>query len=307
MTQYVLKRLLAALLTVWVTTIVVSMLIHFVPGDPVRIMYAQSQGTTPQQLEAIRHKLGLDRPVIDQYFMYMNRLLHGNFGRTIRGDQPILPLLMQKLPNTLELSAASLLIAAVVGLALGTIAAYKRGTILDTGLMVASIIGVSMPYFWLGLILLFVFSVNLGWFPVSGTGLRSLVLPAVTLGVANAAIVARLTRAATAEVLSQDFIRVARAKGVASAVILYRHALRAALIPIVTMLGLQFTYLMGGAIVVENVFGWNGIGRMAIQAILQRDYPLIQGFILTFAIVVVLVSIIVDILYAWLDPRIQYQ
>jgi len=306
-TGYLIRRIVAALLTLWVTTIAVSMLIHAVPGDPVQIMYAQSQGTTPEQLAQIRHTLGLDRPLVEQYLMYMGRVLEGDLGRTIRGEQPVLDLLLLRLPYTLALATAALAIAVAIGLTIGFVSAYRRGSWLDTTLMSTAILGVSMPHFWLGLILLFVFAVRLEWFPVAGDDIQNLVLPAVTLGVTNAAIIARLTRSSMIDIFDQDFIRTARAKGLPKAVVLYRHALRAGLIPIVTMIGLQFTYMMGGAIVVENVFGWNGVGRMAIQAIFQRDYPLIQGFILMFAFVVVTVSIVLDLLYVWLDPRIRYQ
>lgn len=306
MASFILKRLGAAVVTVFVTTVAVSMLIHLVPGDPVEIMYAQSQGTTPEQLAAIKSELGLDRSVLAQYGMFISRIVQGDFGKTIRGEQPVLPLLMLRLPYTLTLAVASLVIAVLLGLTAGAIAAYRRGSWVDTGVMVGSILGVSIPSFWLGLILMFVFAVRLQWLPVAGSGIASLVLPAVTLGLANSAIVARLTRSSMVEIFNQDFVRVVRAKGVGQATVLYRHVLRAALIPIVTMLGLQFTYMMGGAIVIENVFAWNGIGRLAIQAIFQRDYPLIQGFILMFAVIVVLVSLVVDLLYAWIDPRIRY-
>lgn len=306
MMTYLIRRIFAAVVTIFVTTIAVSMLIHLVPGDPVQIMYAQSQGTTPEQLEAVRQSLGLDRPLAEQYLMYMDRVIHGDLGHTIRGEQPVLDLLLLRLPNTLLLTGTALVIAVAIGMTFGFIAAYKRGTWLDTGLMTSAILGVSMPHFWLGLILLFLFAVQLQWFPVAGNGIENLVLPAVTLGVTNAAIIARLTRSSMIDVFDQDFIRTARAKGLPRAAVLYKHALRAGLVPIVTMIGLQFTYMMGGAIVVENVFGWNGVGRMAIQAIFQRDYPLIQGFILMFAVVVVSVSIVLDLIYVWLDPRIRY-
>jgi peptide/nickel transport system permease protein len=238
--------------------------------------------------------------------MFVSKLARGDFGRTIRGEQPVFDLLLARLPNTLVLATAALIIATAIGLSLGFIAAYKRGTWVDTGLMVTAIVGVSIPHFWLGLILLFIFALQLAWLPVAGDDWRSLILPAVTLGVSNAAIVARLTRSSMIDVFSQDFMRTAWAKGLPKAVVLNRHALRAGLVPIVTMLGLQFTYMMGGAIVVENVFAWNGVGRLAIEAIFQRDYPLIQGFILVFAFVVVSVSVVLDLVYAWLDPRIKY-
>ncbi|MCB1809232.1 MAG: ABC transporter permease, partial [Candidatus Competibacteraceae bacterium] len=284
----------------------VTLLIHAVPGDPVRIMYAQSQGTTPEQLEEIRKSLGLDKPIYQQYFIFMNKALRGDLGKTIRGEQPVLDLILTRLPYTLVLAAASLLISAAVGLSLGFLAAYKRGTVIDISAMIIAIIGVSIPHFWLGLLLLFTFSLTLGWLPVAGGDWRSLILPAVTLGLANAAVLARLTRSSMIDIFDQDFVRTARAKGLPKAMVLYRHALRAGLVPIVSMMGLQFAYMMGGAIVVENVFAWNGVGRLAIEAVFARDYPLIQGFILVFACVVVMVSLVIDLLYALLDPRIRY-
>jgi len=307
MTRYLIRRILSGIFTIWVTTIAVTLLIHMVPGDPVQIMYAQSQSTTPEQLEQIRQNLGLDRPIYEQYVMYMGRILQGDFGTTIRGNQPVLELLLVRLPNTLLLTVASLIVTVVVGVTAGFFAAYKRGTWIDTTLMTGAILGISVPSFWLGLIFIYIFSMKLGWFPVSGTDLKNLVLPALTLGLANAASVSRLTRSSMLDVLSQDYMRTARAKGLTESVVLSRHALRNGLINIVNMLGLQFTYMMGGAIVVENVFAWNGIGRLAIQSIFQRDYPVIQGFILIFATVVVIVSIVLDLLYVWIDPRIHYR
>jgi peptide/nickel transport system permease protein len=306
MSRYLLQRLFAGLLTVWATTVAVTLLIHLVPGDPVRIMFAQSHGVTAEQIEAMRSQLGLDRPIWEQYLMYMGRLFEGDLGRTVRGQQPVLDVLMARIPYTIVLAATALVISMAIGLTLGFVAAYKRGTWIDTSLMVTAIMGVSIPHFWLGLLLLFVFVMQLQWLPVVSGDWRALILPAVTLGVANAAIIARLTRSSMIDIFGQDFMRTAWAKGLPKTVVLYRHALRAGLVPVVTMMGLQFTYMMGGAIVVENVFAWNGVGRMAIEAIFARDYPTIQGFILLFACVVVLVSIIIDILYACLDPRIRY-
>ena len=306
MTRYILKRILSGIFTIWVTTIAVTLLIHLVPGDPVQIMYAQSQSTTPEQLEQIRHQLGLDRPIYEQYIMYMGRILQGDFGTTIRGSQPVLDLLLVRLPNTLILALSSLVVTMIVGVTAGFFAAYKRGTWIDMGLMTGAILGISIPSFWLGMMLMYVFSIRLGWLPVSGTDFKNLILPALTLGLANAAAVSRLTRSSMLDVFSQDYMRTAQAKGLAEPIVLSRHALRNGMINVVNMLGLQFTYMMGGAIVVENVFAWNGIGRLAIQSIFQRDYPTIQGFILIFATVVVTVSIVLDILYAWIDPRINY-
>ena len=268
-------------------------------------MYAQWQAS-PEQIEAVRQNLGLDKPVPVQYWMFLKRVSRGDLGRSIQGDQPVASILATRFPPTLLLATTSLVIATTIGLSLGFIAAYRRGSIVDVGAMVVAIVGVSIPHFWLGMMLLFAFSLKLGWLPVAGSDIRTLILPAVTLGLANAAILARLTRSAMIDIFDQDFVRTARAKGLPRSVVLYRHALRAGLVPIVSMMGLQFAYMMGGAIVVENVFAWNGIGRLAIEAVFARDYPVIQGFILVFATVVVLVSVVIDILYAWLDPRIRY-
>ncbi len=305
MIRYIIQRVLAALVTIWITTIAVTLLIHAVPGDPVRIMYAKFQ-STPEQIEAVRVALGLDQPIYIQYGLYVGRLFQGDLGRSIVGDQPVLDILLTRFPPTLLLATTSLLIAVVIGLSLGFLAAYKRGTMIDVGAMVLAVLGVSIPHFWLGLLLLFFFALQLGWLPVAGSDLRSLILPALTLGLANAAVLARLTRSAMIDIFDQDFVRTARAKGLPKTMVLYRHALRAGLVPIVSMMGLQFAYMMGGAIVVENVFAWNGVGRLAIEAVFARDYPLIQGFILFFATVIVLVSLVIDLLYAVLDPRIRY-
>ncbi|MEL6100015.1 MAG: ABC transporter permease [Pseudomonadota bacterium] len=298
-------RIAMGAFTIWITTILVTLLIHAVPGDPVQIMYAQSQGTTPEQIEEVRRSLGLDRPIPVQYVMYMERLLQGDLGATIRGGQPVLEVILQRLPNTLLLAIAAMFIAIVIGVPIGFLAAYREGTLTDIALMIVAIAGISMPHFWLGLMLLFIFALELGWLPVSGNGWLNLVLPALTLGLSNAAIFARLTRSSMIDVMSQDYVQTAFAKGLPKALVLRRHVLRAGLLPVVTMMGLQFAFMMGGAIVVENIFSWNGVGRMAVEAIFQRDYPIIQGFILTFSVVVVCVAIGIDALYAVLDPRIR--
>jgi ABC-type dipeptide/oligopeptide/nickel transport system permease component len=298
-------RIAMGALTIFVASVAVTFLIHLVPGDPVRIMYAQSQGTTPEQLEAIRHALGLDQPIYIQYARFVGRLLHGDLGYTIRGHQKVLDVILQRLPNTIALAVAAMAIAIALGLPIGFFAAYRQNSWADASLMTISICGVSIPQFWLGLMLMLVFALRLGWLPVTGTGPLNLVLPALTLGLSNAAIVARMTRSSMIDVMRQDFVRTAEAKGLPKLVVLSRHVLRAGLLPVVTMMGLQFAFMMGGAVVVENIFAWNGVGRMAVDAIFQRDYPVIEGFILTFAVVVVAVSIILDALYAILDPRIR--
>ncbi|MFT6874659.1 MAG: peptide/nickel transport system permease protein [Granulosicoccus sp.] len=305
MTNYLINRLFFSLLTVWVTTLVVCFLIHLVPGDPVQIMYAQSATTTPEQLEQIRRNLGLDRSIFHQYVIYMSKLLQGDMGTTIRGEQPVFDLIVLRLPYTLWLTLTALFIAIVVGGTAGFIGAYKRDHWLDKLLMSTTIIGISIPPFWLGLMLLAFFSVNLGWLPVAGDGWRSLILPATTLATCQAASIGRIVRSTMIDIFEQDYIRTAYAKGLSKPRVLLRHALRSGMVPVVSVLGMQFAYMMGGAIVVEYIFSWNGLGRLAIQAIFQRDYPLIQGFILTFSVVVVAVSVLMDVLYTILDPRIS--
>lgn len=305
MLRFLANRLFIGFLTVFASTILVTLLIHLVPGDPVQILYAQSQGSTPEQIEAVRISLGLDQPIPVQYVQYLGRLLDGNLGHTIRGGQPVLDVIMQRLPNTLALATAAMFVAVVVGLPLGFFAACNQGSLIDTGLMALAIVGLSMPHFWLGLMLLFLFAVNLGWLPVSGNTPANLILPALTLGLSNAAIFARLTRSSMIDVINQDYVQTAMAKGLPQRVVLRRHVLRAGMVPLVTMMGLQFAFMMGGAIVIENIFSWNGVGRMAVEAIFQRDYPIIQGFILTFTIVVVIVTLFLDTLYAIIDPRIR--
>ena len=305
MIRFLFTKFLLAFFTIFVTTILATFLIHVVPGDPVQIMFAQSQGSTPEQIEQVRINLGLDQPIYIQYLNYIDQLSKGDLGKTIRGGQPVLEVIFQRLPNTILLATSAMIIAILLGVPLGFLAAYNKGTISDTFIMILAISGISMPHFWLGLILLFIFAVDLGWLPVSGSGLLNLVLPALTLGISNAAIFARLTRTSMIEILQQDFVITALAKGLPKKYVLRKHVLRAGLIPLVTMMGMQFAFMMGGAIVVENIFSWNGVGRMAVEAIFQRDYPIIQGFILTFSIIVVFVTISLDVIYALIDPRIR--
>jgi len=305
MGAYITRRILSGALTVLVTTFAVAFLIHFMPGDPVRLLFAMSQTTSAEQIEEMRQELGLDRPWYEQYFMYMDRIVHGDWGTTIRGKQPVLQLLLVRVPNTVILAISALVVALLIGFPLGFYSAYKRGTPLDTIFMTTAILGVSIPHFWLGLMLMYLFAIRLNWLPVAGEGALNLVLPAFTLGLSQAAVIARLTRSSMIDILGQDFVRTARAKGLRETVVLYKHALRSGMVTIVAMLGLLFTYMMGGAVVIENVFAWNGVGRFSVEAIMERDYPVIQGFILMFAIVVVAVSVTMDIIYGMLDPRIK--
>jgi peptide/nickel transport system permease protein len=305
MGRFILRRLFTALVTLIISSFLVCMLIHLIPGDPVVMMMAQNSSPSPEQIAAMRHALGLDLPLYLQYFHYMGRLLQGDMGRSIFGSQPVLSLLLNRLPNTFALAFTGLVIAIGLGMPLGFFAAYRKGSWADSALMLFAVLGVSVPNFWLGLMLVLLFSMTLNWLPVAGEDWRSMILPAMTLGVTYMAIIARMTRSAMIEVFGEDFIRTARAKGLPETLVLYRHALKPAMISVVTIIGVVFGYLMGGAVVVENVFSWNGLGRLAIQAINYRDYPLIQGFILLFATIIVIMSVLLDIAYALLDPRIS--
>ncbi|SFU19530.1 ABC transporter permease [Mesorhizobium sp. YR577] len=299
------KRVLAACATVIAVIILSGMLIHLVPGDPVTAMMAQSVSATPEAMAEMRAKLGLDLPVWQQVLLYLGQVLQGDLGTTIRGNESVAMLLLQRLPNTFALAVSGLGVALAIGIPLGFLAAVNRGRIADTAIMVIAVFGVSIPAFWLGLIMMQVFSLKLGWLPVAGSSWRNIILPALTLGLTYCALVARMTRSALVEVLAEDYIRTARAKGLREHEVLLVHALKPALISIVTVVGLVFAYLLGGQVIIENVFSWNGIGRLAIQAMLERDYPMIQGFIVVFAISVVIVSMLIDIVYGFLDPRMR--
>lgn len=301
----ILKRALVAFLTVIVVILLSGLLIHVVPGDPVTAMMAQSVTATPEAMAEMRTRLGLDLPVWRQVVLYAWNVLQGELGTSIRSSEPVTRLLLQRLPNTFALAVAGLSVALAVGIPLGFLAAVNRGKAADAIVMVIAVLGVSIPAFWLGLIMIQVFALKLGWLPVAGSSWRNIILPALTLGLTYCALVARMTRSALIEVLAEDYIRTARARGLRERQVLLVHALRPALISIVTVVGLVFAYLLGGQVIIENVFSWNGIGRLAIQAMLERDYPMIQGFIVVFATSVVIVSMLIDILYGFLDPRMR--
>jgi ABC-type dipeptide/oligopeptide/nickel transport system permease component len=299
------RKIILAMVTVLVVIVLSGILIHIVPGDPVTAMMAQSVTATPEAMAEMRSRLGLDLPVWQQVGLYAWHVLQGDLGTTIRGNEPVLTLLMQRLPNTFMLAVSGLVVALAIGIPLGFLAAINRGRIADTAVMIVAVFGVSIPAFWLGLIMIQVFSLKLGWLPVAGSGWRNIILPALTLGLTYCALVARMTRSALVEVLGEDYIRTARARGLREHQVFLVHALRPALISIVTVVGLVFAYLLGGQVIIENVFSWNGIGRLAVQAMLERDYPMIQGFIVVFATSVVVVSMLIDVLYSILDPRMR--
>ncbi len=282
------------------------MMMHLVPGDPAKMMLGEL--AVDQQVVAnFRHQLGLDDPIAVQYWRFLRGALHGDLGRSILENQPVARMIWRALPSTVELTLAGLGIAVLLGVILGIIAAVRQHSWADNASMVLALWGVSMPSFWMGLLLIFLFSLKLGWLPATGQGgIERLVMPAFTLGYVAAAVIARLVRSSMLEVLQQDYVRTARAKGLADRIVIYRHALKNALIPIVTVIGLQFGALLGGTVVIETVFSRPGIGRLAVTSILSKDFQVTQGTVLMSAVFYTLVNIIVDISYAGLDPRIRY-
>jgi ABC-type dipeptide/oligopeptide/nickel transport system permease component len=280
-------------------------LIHLVPGDPAQAMLGE---TAPQaDVLKLRHSLGLDQPLLTQYRTYLTGLLHGDLGTSFRYNAPVTAQIRDKFPNTATLAVAAMLFAILFAIPLGILAAVFRGTAVDHAAMTIALAGISMPNFWLGPLLAILFAVRLGWLPVSGTGgLSHLVLPAVTLGAALSAILARMTRASVLEELRELYVLAARARGVSAIRAVVRHAFRNSLIPIVTIIGLQFGAVLTGTIITETIFAWPGIGRLLIQAISFRDYPLVQGCILFISITFVAMNLLTDLTYGLLDPRIRY-
>jgi ABC-type dipeptide/oligopeptide/nickel transport system permease component len=306
MIRYISIRLLFALPALWLILTMVFLLAHIVPGDPVAQMLGE--GARAEDLTQLRHALGLDLPLPVQYGRYLSGVLHGNLGESFRFQQPVLKVVAEHYPATLELAVVALLICALIGIPAGVLAAHKRGERTDHTVAVLTLFGLSVPNFALGPVLILLFSVVLGWLPVSGRGgISHLILPASTLGAALAAILTRMVRTSVIEELSADYVRTARAKGVSESGVLFRHALRNALIPILTILGLQFGTLLAGTIVTESIFSWPGIGRLAVQAIGARDYPLLQGCILLIAVSYVFVNLLTDLVYAAVDPRVRFE
>jgi ABC-type dipeptide/oligopeptide/nickel transport system permease component len=306
MIRYISIRLLFALPALWLILTMVFLLAHIVPGDPVAQMLGE--GARAEDLTQLRHALGLDLPLPVQYGRYLAGVLHGNLGESFRFQRPVLKVVAEHYPATLELAAVALLICALIGIPAGVLAAHKRGERTDHAVGVLTLFGLSVPNFALGPVLILFFSVVLGWLPVSGRGgISHLILPAFTLGAALAAILTRMVRTSVIEELSADYVRTARSKGVSESGALFRHALRNALIPILTILGLQFGTLLAGTIVTESIFSWPGIGRLAVQAIGARDYPLLQGCILLIAVSYVFVNLLTDLVYALVDPRVRFE
>jgi ABC-type dipeptide/oligopeptide/nickel transport system permease component len=304
MLRYLIRRLVLTIpVLIGVATLVFA-LIHFIPGDPAAAMLGE--GATPEEVHELRERLGLNRPLLVQYGSFLQGVVHGDLGVSLRNDQPVTQQILERMPATAELAFASMTVAVLIAVPLGIIAAVFRGTAIDYGATTLSLVGISVPNFWLGPLLAIVFAVELGWLPVGGRGTPAhLVLPAVTLGAALAAILARMTRASLLEELREPYVLAARAKGVSRTRAILHHAFRNSLIPIVTILGLQFGVVLTGAVITETIFAWPGIGRLLIQSISFRDYPLVQGCVLLIAVTYVGVNLITDLTYSFLDPRIR--
>jgi peptide/nickel transport system permease protein len=313
MGRYILRRLLQMIPVLFLVSLIVFSLIHLTPGDPATSMLGEE--ATPEAVAALRQKLGLDRSLPEQYVRWLGAVMQGDLGRSIRSNQPVSQAIMDRLPVTIELSLIAVLISLSIAIPTGIISAMRRNSAIDTTSTTVALLGVSLPNFFLAILLIFLFSLKLGWLPPIGytpfldnpaENLKRMLMPAITLGTALAAIVMRMTRSSLLEVLDQDYVRTARAKGLTESSMVRRHALRNAMIPVVTVVGLQVGGLLGGAIITESIFVLPGIGRLLVDSIFQRDFPLVQGVVLFAALAFLLANLAVDLLYAFLDPRIRY-
>jgi len=302
--SYVLRRLLHSVFVLFGVSAIVFLLLRLIPGDPVRLLLPPE--ATEQMVQETRREMGFDRPMYAQYVVYLGQLVRGDLGTSIRFQRPVLDLVLERFPATLELTLVSMVVATLVAIPLGIIAAVKRYSRWDAGVMLGSLLGQSVPTFWMGIVLILVFAVQLRVLPTSGRGSwQQLVLPSITLGAYMMALIARLTRSGMLEVLREDYVRTARAKGLPEREVLIRHAFRNAMLPVVTVLGMQVGALLGGAIITEAVFAWPGIGTLTINAIYMRDYPIVQATVLISAVAFVAINLVLDLAYQYLDPRIQ--
>lgn len=308
MTSYILRRLLATIPILLGVATIVFALMFIVPGDPARMLMGQHGDE--RTLAALRHEMGLDRPMYVQYARFIGRLARGDLGMSYRQKRPVAEIIRDRFPATAKLAAAAMFIAILAGVGAGILAAMHRNTAWDWLIMVLSLSGISMPVFWLGMMLILVFASGLGWLPVGGYGrtgdLRHLALPAVSLAAVSVGYIARMMRSSMLEVIGKDYIRTARAKGLPERVVILGHALRNAFIPVITVIGIDFAALLGGAVATETVFSWPGLGRATVDAIRMRDLPVVEGCVLFLAFIFVVINLLVDLSYAWLDPRIRY-
>jgi len=306
MHRYIIKRLLMLIPVLLGVAFIIYAIMNVAEGDPV--YQVAGPDATEEQLDALREEMGLNGSLLERYFRYIFKLLSGDLGTSYVSKMDVMQLYLQRLPNTLKLASVAMIVAVVISVPLGIVAAVNQNSIKDTVSMILALLGLSMPNFWLGLLLMLLFSLKLGWFPSGGAeGLRSVVLPAVTVGVGLAALLTRTTRSSMLDVLRQDYLRTARAKGVSEKRVVFHHALRNALIPIITIFGVQFSNVLGGSVLAETVFAWPGVGRLVVDAIDQRDIPTVTGALIMTTMLVTVVNLIVDIVYAYVDPRIKAQ
>lgn len=306
MHRYIIKRLLMLIPVLLGVAFIIYAIMNVAEGDPV--YQVAGPDATEEQLDALREEMGLNGSLLERYFRYIFKLLRGDLGTSYVSRMDVMQLYLQRLPNTLKLASVAMIVAVVISVPLGIVAAVNQNSIKDTVSMILALLGLSMPNFWLGLLLMLLFSLKLGWFPSGGAeGLRSVVLPAVTVGVGLAALLTRTTRSSMLDVLRQDYLRTARAKGVSEKRVVFHHALRNALIPIITIFGVQFSNVLGGSVLAETVFAWPGVGRLVVDAIDQRDIPTVTGALIMTTMLVTIVNLIVDIVYAYVDPRIKAQ
>lgn len=302
--MYMGRRLAASAVTLLGVSFIVVALVRLLPGDPARVIAGIQ--ASQEEVNRIREQLGLDQPLLTQFWFFLQNLVQGDMGTSARTGAPVLSEILARLPFTVELAVMGTVFGAVVGILLGVTAATNRGRWPDHLLSSLAVMGVSTPVYWLGLLLIILFSVNLQWLPAAGAeDLSSLILPTFTLGVFSVALVSRMTRANMLEILGQDYVRAAEAKGLGNRVVVYKHALRNAFIPVLTVIGLQFGNLLGGAVLTESVFGWPGIGRLLVDSIFSRDLPMVQGIVFTYAVMFIVVNIITDLLYTVVDPRVR--
>lgn len=302
---HVVRTLLLSLVTLLGVSVLIFLMLRVLPGDPARILAGLN--ASEEQVSRLRQELGLDDSLLVQYGSFLSGMLQGDLGQSARTSRPVTAEILIRLPATLTLAAVATLVGSVVGIAAGVLAAVRRNSFVDHAISSVAMMGVSMPVYWLGLLLILLFAVTLGWLPAAGSGdPLSIVLPAATLAAFSTALVSRMTRASMLEVMGQDFIRTAQAKGAPPRTVILRHGLRNAFIPILTVISLQFGALLGGAVLTETVFGWPGIGRLLVDSIFARDFAVVQGIVLVYAALFILVNVVVDVLYVYIDPRIRY-
>ena len=306
MTAFLVRRLLLTIPVVWIVVTLVFALVHLVPGDPVAQMLGEGAAVT--EVERLRQELGLDRPILDQYVSYMSGIFRGDLGVSFRNQETVFESVAQRYPATIQLAVAAIVLSFLIAVPLGVLAAVRRGSIADRSIGAFTLVGLSLPNFVLGPLMILLFSIGLGWLPVSGReSLAHLILPALTMGGVMAAITTRMVRSSMLEEIHQDYVRTARAKGLSEGRVLFRHALQNGLIPVLTVMGLQFGNLLTGAIIIETIFSWPGLGQLLFQAISARDYPLVQGCILAIALTYIVVNRLTDVIYSLVDPRIRYE